>query len=90
MTFKVTSKDSVTGQPVSGVLASVCVMETGQMFQRSSDGNGYSDLALESVPPVGKEVLLSVVKEGYQVYTQYFPITETDLEVSVALVPFVG
>lgn len=88
MTLNCTTVDP-SGAPIPDILISASVMETGQIFQRSSDGNGYSNVALEGVPPSGKTVLLSVLKEGYKVWTQTFPITTTDQAVRITLTPFV-
>jgi hypothetical protein len=87
MTFHCHTKDD-KGNPVAGILVSACLLRTGQTFQRSSDGAGYSDLAVLGGNP-GDDVLLSVVKEGYGVWTEYTKLTATDQEVSVSLVPFV-
>lgn len=89
MTFKVTTKDP-SGNPVGGVLAGVCVLGTGRTYQRSSDGGGYSDIALLEEAPVGSDALLSVQKEGFAIYTNYVKVTAADQEVSVTLTPFVG
>lgn len=89
MTFKCTTRDD-KGNPVAGILITANVLTLGVSFSRSSDGGGYSDVAIEAPAPVGADVLLSVVKEGFAVYTQYMKITADDQEVSITLSPFVG
>ena len=86
-TLKITTVDQ-NNNPVSGILLSASCEETGQIFQRSSDGSGYSDLALESLPPYAKNILLSVVKEGFAVYTEELPIPDKDTSKTIQLTPF--
>lgn len=89
MIFKCTTKDQ-QGNPVPGILITANVLGTGASFSRSSDGNGYSDVAIEGSAAPGADVLLSVVKEGFAVWTLYTKTTAADQEVSITLVPFVG
>lgn len=94
MTFQVTTRNKKTGSPVSGILIRATVQQTGQSFVRSSDGSGYSDLAItSSLPQLGMDVVIEVIKEGYAVWTSAdlgmnLTITTADQGVSVALVPF--
>jgi len=89
MTFKCTTRDPA-GNPISGILITANVLETGASFSRSSDGAGYSDVAMELGAAIGNNVLLSVVKEGFQVWTKYLVVSAADQEVSITLSPFAG
>lgn len=88
MTFKCWVKDS-SGNKISDAIVSVSVQETGQFFQRKTDGEGYGDLAVQNVPYYGKNVLISVIKEGFAVWSDYNVIQNEDKEVNIVLVPFV-
>ena len=87
MTFKTTSTDAKTGLPVSGPLQALAAVQDGRCFSRSADGSGYSDLALLGVP-AGLQVQISIIKEGYAVWSQAFTTTDADQEVSASLIPF--
>lgn len=87
MTFKVTTKDQ-NGNPVQGInLVGYCP-ETAQCWRRTSDGNGYSDLAIEN--PSSSAVNLDIVIEadGFKIWSQSYKLTEPDQIVQATLIPF--
>lgn len=88
MTFHCYTKDQ-TGNPVEGIYIQAAVQETGKVFARSSDGGGYSDVAMMDTPP-GLHVTLLVIAKGFDPYTQYLETKPTDQEVRITLSPFAG
>lgn len=87
MTFHCYTKDP-TGNPVVGIYIQANVQETGKTFARSSDGGGYSDVAMQDTP-AGHHVTLLVLAKGFEPYTQYLE-TGSDQEVRITLSPFGG
>lgn len=91
MTFKCTTIDSKTGQPIEGIDITAFDLETGLSWPRSSDGGGYSDLALIDAHgwvKTGDDILIRASKAGYASYNGMFKVTTGDQTVSIQLVPF--
>jgi len=89
MTFRCTTTNSATGTPVEGVnLVGYCP-ETAQCWRRSSDGNGYSDLAIEQPGHGAVNLDIVVQADGFRTWSQSFTLTPSDQVVSISLVPFV-
>jgi hypothetical protein len=86
-TLRVTTTDD-QGHPIPDILVQAHILQDGRCFARTSDGGGYSDLALLGVK-AGYDVLLSVQKEGFISHKEYILSPSTDQEVSVTLLPFV-
>jgi hypothetical protein len=93
MTFKVTAKTTKEGVGVPGLLVIGNDEITGESFMRSTDGNGYADVAMLGSCKIGDRVTLSIEDPQYrfigQVRGDSLVITTEDQEISVALVPFV-
>ncbi len=88
MTFKVTITDSITGQPIQGALVGANDEITGQSFLRSTDGEGYADVAMLGAVHIGDRVTLFVLKDGYQQHIKgdALIVTSGDQTLTVALV----
>jgi hypothetical protein len=93
MTFKTYVKDP-DGKPIAGVLVTANDEITGESFQRSTDGEGYADVAMLGHSAPGHRVTFSVLdpQMRYQgsVQGDSLVIGEGDQPITVALVPFVG
>lgn len=82
MTFKTTVK-TAAGAPASCWVAAT-IQETGQIFARNTDGNGYADLACPNVP-VGSHV--TFLSNLQIVSPTYGTITQSDQTISMVVEP---
>jgi hypothetical protein len=87
MTFQTTVKDTA-GNPIGGLLVTGNDEITGQSFQRSTDGNGYADVAMLGCK-VGDRVTLSILDPQLRykglVAGDALVITEADQSLSYTL-----
>lgn len=78
------------GHAVQSAYVTAGVQETGAMFSRFTDGNGYADVALNAEIPDHAHVTFAVQADGYHTHLEYLTLDEADddREVSVTLSPF--
>ena len=92
MTFKMTVKDD-KGLPISDLLITANNEINGESFIRSTDGNGYADVAMLGSCRIGDRVTLSIQDPQYrfsgQVFGDSLVISSNDQVIEVSLVPFV-
>lgn len=87
MTFQTFVKDQ-SGKPVPNAVVSANVMETGAVFSRFTDGDGYADVAMISNARLGDDVMFCVDATGYALAPQYLKVTDENQRIEVTLVPF--
>lgn len=91
MTFKVTVKDD-KAVPIQGLLVTANDENNGESFSRSTDGNGYADVAMLGSCKSGERVTLSVLDPQYRfkgsVQGDALVIGTSDQVIGVTLVPF--
>jgi hypothetical protein len=92
MTFKTFVKDK-DGKPIQGVLVTANDENTGGSFQRSTDGQGFADVAMLGSTQIGDRITLSVIDPQLRfrglVEGDARVVTAEDKIVEVVLVPFV-
>jgi hypothetical protein len=89
MTFNVYVTDP-NGTPVMGLYISGNDMLNGETFVRSTDGNGYSNVAMLGTCKAGDPGSVTVLDPQlrYQGTVQYHTLATT-VEVRITVVPFV-
>lgn len=91
MTFQTTVRNE-QGAGIPDLLVSANDEMAGTIFQRSTDGGGYADVAAIG-SPVGNRVTLSVLDPQYRykglVMGDALVITPEDQQINLVLVPFV-
>jgi len=90
MTFKTYVK-TASGDPIPGLLVGAADLMSGSGFPRSTDGDGYADVAMQQAT-VGDHVTLFILDPEYRfkgkVMGDALVITAEDQTITVVLDPF--
>ncbi len=91
MTYEPTVTDSKSGNPIIGLLVTVNNEISGKTIQRSTDGNGYANVALAGFDP-NDRVTISILDPQYRfkgrVYGDAMTASQANAKMAVALDPF--